>query len=251
MINHIANDFNEVLKYKETQPFVKKDDVECLNPDKIDNREFWLQLHDKFKYRPFCGPIQHEPSATDIVVWNSLLHIQTGLMNRLLCSPIYLQNEPYKVLDIGAGLCPILKIIKSYALPLKWYGIDLIRHVEIDDYVECDGSTIPDCLPAEFDFIVSGNVFQHLSEVQIKSYFKQSYDRLRPKGFFTVGFHALSPSRPPNSNSYDGEYYLYNFGQLTKLHRYGTVVDWLKKVGFTIIQTSVRNDEYTVFDCQK
>ena len=241
----IPDTFQDIATYKANLPnyYFKEEVVKELHPDKIDNKEFWYTIHQKFRNGIFWGYPQ-DGTNDEITNANATLHIQTGLLNRVFSCP---RGE---LLDIGAGLCPILKILNLYKINIKYHAADLINYTKYQPFHACDHTGIT-TIKKDFTHVVCGNVIQHLSDKQIKRYIGQAYHRLRHRGYFTVGGMTDHDSAPAYKNSFDGNPYIYNFGQYTRLFKPSTIIMWLREAGFTLVGCYFRSDNYSVFDCIK
>lgn len=244
----IPNNYEEFLKVKETlaEHKITEEDVDRFHPDKINNVEFWSTLRERFGAMTFCGPYQQQMDDDRVRSINATLHIQTGLVNRLLVP----RQTKGRVLDIGAGLCPIKSIIGHFGLELDWdyYAADLINYAPIANFYQCNDG-LPDNIPKDFDLVLCGNVLQHLSEAQIRRYIRQAYEVV-PQGHFILGGQAVYGYNG-NYNSFNGLPYTYNYGQYTRLFTSGQIIDWLKEEKWYVGSVNYRYDGYTVFECYK
>lgn len=161
---------------------VTDEDVERLNPDKIDNVKLW-QLAEKFDHISMCGGgvVDDNSKKEHINFFNKRLIVQSGITDYLA-----LDNRPNKkILEIGPGYGSLYEMISSAPTEteLEYTGIDVIPR--FDKVIQCDGTgKFPkEVLNKPFEYIITSNVFQHLSINQINSYINQSYDVLLDGGY--------------------------------------------------------------------
>lgn len=241
---------------------VTANDVELLNPDKIDNAAFWKFIDEKFSYS-ICGDMNLLRSKNNDYAnyINYVLAITTGVDNYLRSNAIIVEhpdyNESKDVLEIGVGFGNLKNFVTRHT-SLRYHGIDIVGRVP--GVIETDGRGIPASLKSKkFINIFSSNVFQHLSISQRRQYYKDVAECLVPGGLFSFGLQALNPNYAKlDYNKVKGAYcketgkfYICHYGQFTEQQTPLEIFADLEQVGLSPVSWSYRHDCYITLHYRK
>lgn len=103
-----------------------------------------------------------------------------------------------KILDLGCGLGRLSQAVQDRFPTAKVYGVDISPDLlttakQLADneqltiqptYMLCDGRSLPDELPKDFNYAYSMVVFQHIPNDVKKAYLQAVYDHLAVNGVF-------------------------------------------------------------------
>jgi hypothetical protein len=220
-----------------------EEDTKHLDPDVIDNNEFW-NLARKLDNTSIVGGghVDSDANVEKINYYADLLAIGIGAEPNLSIRALN-QN----VLEIGAGYG---NIHKKYNKICNYKGMDVVKN--FDDCVITDGKSIPKELDIEshHDIIYSCNVFQHLSLLQKVLYLKSSHRLLKSGSGMILAFCTDSPN--VSLRSVDKSIgYCYTLGQLIPLMKLQDVFDMLYQCGFDVKLYSRRFDGFSCFVSHK
>jgi len=231
---YLGNDRNRSI--------VNEEAINRFHPNKINNKEFWEESIKMFPLLSICGA---ESKTIEDVNRQTL-----GFSNHLELLP-FLKDKithPKKisnVLEIGFGYGSIFYEIKDIC---NYYGIDYALHDSLKKYhnfIEIGHSGIPDIFLNEnlFDIVYCVNVFQHCSQLDRFIYFKQSYESLKPGGYFLFT-EFLMTEENKNSSCWGlvdekGRGYTQFFNQLTECDRHAELTYVMNSLGFKIIKASM------------
>ena len=217
----------DIMRYEQSIGDVSEEEFNRLHPDNIDSGEFWEEC---IKINPLavCGDKRVlGGSIDDIKKVNYLFTLCNGVNNQYNATK-YTTNKRLRILEIGPGYGQMKQVYES--MDNEYEAIDVNPLVE--GVIKTDGKSIPD---KEYDFIVSSNVFQHLSINQRKSYYKDIKKGLKPGGKFSftsvIGGEA--------KRRYNGRAVMYNTGQFTELQTLDETFGDLQEVGLRLISYNV------------
>lgn len=234
-------DMDSITKYfNDKKDNLTQADIDILSPDVIDNKEFW-QLATKLDSNSLVGGnrVKDNSNEEEIIYWNSILAKSIGIFDYIVPT----ENNKYKLLDIGCGYCPIKRMLKY---DIEYTGIDIVARTP--DVIEVDGNGIPDEL-GMFDYVVSCNVFQHLSTEQKIRYTHDAYQHLHTGAYFINAMMTSYGNVPvPQFNNIP---HIFTCGQFHPLMSHVQYMSILYKIGFTVLQFNNRWDGFSCFICQK
>ena len=214
-------------------------DIDVLDPDKIDNKEFW-RLATEIDRTSIVGggAVESNDNITELNQYNSILAKTIGIFDYIIPHKGY----NYKLLDIGCGYCPI----KDLLLPqISYTGIDILPRTP--DVIETDGNGIPNL--GTFDYVVSCNVFQHLSERQKIQYTHDAFQCLNPGGYFTNAF--MTSYGNYEMPTFNGDKHIFTCGQFLPVMSHIHYMQILSHIGFEVKQFNNRWDGFSCFFCRK
>jgi hypothetical protein len=215
---------------------IKKEEIEKLNPDKIDSKYFWKYAIEKFpnfsiSLYPECK------NDDDVNKANFNAAIWTGFYDIIKTKIEHTQN--CKALEIGPGYGSLFyPLIEKYN-NLIYYATDINKLFYYDGLFECNGKSIPKEVGKDFDLMFSFNVFNHLSKKQRTSYYKDVYRKLKKGGKFIFN-NFLIINEDENNKKFldyvdeDGNYYNNFLSQLIIIDFYENLADELNDLGFSI-----------------
>ena len=207
---------------------VSKNIVNRLSPDKVDSNYFWKKAVNSF---PMLS-ISASPNKKTIKELNEASlkgnHIAQGTLD--LMDDLLIENSKSTMLEIGPGYGCIKEYIDEVYIDnsINYYAIDVNPLFKYSKLYKTDGKTISKKIPNKLDLIYSVNVFQHLSNKQRTSYYKQIEERLNEGGKFIFSMFIVTPENENlmggNSKLFgfrdrDKNYYCNFFSQLTKVDK--------------------------------
>jgi len=247
-IQNFETRFDLISKANE---IVLEENIEKLNPDKIDSKFFWEYAVNKF---PNFSISQYPLCKNDDDVNNANLNaaIWSGFLNKIE-SKIE-ENQHKKILEIGPGYGSLFYHLTSKYQQTPYLAIDINPLFHYGGLHECDGKSIPNELGKDFDLIFSFNVFNHLGKEQRSSYYKSIYDNLNENGKFIFTNYLLTEQNKNFDNlwSYkDSNNNCYNtfLSQLTPIDEYESLADELNEIGFSIKVKLTQN--WAIIECVK
>lgn len=207
--------------------------MDSTNPDVVDSVEFWKKSVSAFPLFAICGnpDCQSIDDVNDRTLGYHSTPLDYLIDNKLL-------PEDKTMLEIGPGYGGFLSLIESRFPFAQYHCIDVNPLFHHKNMHQCDGRTIPDNIPDKLDYIHSVNVFQHLSQSQRDSYYRQAFDRLKSGGIFVFGTYCKSR----NNSKYfrhvdvDGNYYTLFLGQFTIIEKLHLLNKKLKRIGFRVLK---------------
>jgi len=218
----------------------KQEFIDKLSPDNIDTNKFWELATDKFPYFSVAGGIKPHFSIDEVNKSTLTFHKIIGTTDALLDACGMLDGQKLRILEIGPGYGNIMTLLKTIGVDEDYYAIDVVKLFEHPRLYLTDGKTIPDNVPSELEIVYSVNVFQHLSEKQRSSYYKQIYDRLVVGGSFIFGMFVVTEENKDRNCwghiDEDGNNYCFFFKQLTKVNHIDELYSELYHIGFSKIE---------------
>jgi hypothetical protein len=221
---------------------VKKEAIDRFHPNKIDNKEFWVECRKHFPLLSVCGGESKtiEDANQQTLEFSKYLGLLTFLKDYLIHS-----NKVLSVLEIGYGYGNLFFDIKDIC---HYYGIDYVQHDSLKQYhnfIEIKESGIPDFFLNEnlFDAVYCANVLQHCSQFDRFVYFKQAYESLKRGGYFLFTEFVMTEENK-NSSCWGlidekGRGYTQFFNQLTECDHYPELCYVLLSLGFKIVKASM------------
>lgn len=226
-----AEDYHKyIVSDEKLRPDLNEKIIDFLNPDKINVKEFWKATDEVFGTDTVCNSDltlgkTHNIEASNF--FNHLIPQFLGLYGNLECA-ILNASRKFKNISIAEIGCGYGSFEHWFVQPNrnridKYTGFDIIPRRE--DFVEIgnpDGSFSDEQLKeynGVFNIFYSCNVFQHLSESQIRKYFKQVNEMLPIGGYFLMTYVYDVP-------------YTYHYGQKVDIIPYEDFIELTKEMGF-------------------
>lgn len=247
-LKEITNEFG--VKGWSISAYYYKKDINRLNPDKINNVEFWQYLTKHFPLSSVCGA-KNVKTMQELLDTNVILPVSFGFFEYLFSM---LRKKNLNVLEIGFGyglMKFMIDRINAREVPeqyadinnqIAYFGIDIVNRFERIEEKPCyfitDGNSIPDEIPSNLDMVFSLNVFQHLSVKQRQNYLKLAYDKLRIGGKFIFSANVMTDDNVGDIcwgvRDKSGRCYTHFFGQYTPCETTYEIEDFVTSIGYSI-----------------
>jgi hypothetical protein len=233
------------------------DRVARLSPDAIDNRDFWKVCEEIFGTDPVCN-------AAVLPRGGRLPYTIEGRMdaNRLnlrlaksLGVTAFLDenaDKRLKTFEIGPGFGSLKNYIETHTSHL-YTGVDVYPRIPGVIEATAEGLIPRDVLDREREaqsYVISTNVFQHLSARQRSRYFEDALALLHPGGLFIFNLFIDTGKAAASSRDDQGVAWVDHYGQYTLMPKAGDLYDELAG-GFDILYVLQRYDALFNFVCQK
>jgi len=156
------------------------------------------------------------------------------------------------VLEIGPGF-GALKPYLGGRDDITHHMIDV--HPRIEGCIESDGFTIPDEIKQlDISYVISSNVFQHLSVEQRRGYYREIASLLgnsvRKFGYFDFNVQCLGCGNEDSRYiKHNDKYYITHMGMYTEITSSGEVMQDLIDAGFVVLSMTRRGDALFGFSC--
>jgi len=255
--------FANLAEYKEFTakewPTLKitKEDIERLNPDRIDNQAFWTEAQEKFGFNPICGAASEEATAENVNRWNYALHENLGcycILRYDLSVGVF--NSRINVIEVGGGLGSTYDFLtsatKAYGLEMGYTNLDLLKreksYIPANDTVVVDGKDFSDLPGLSAEYVFCLNTFQHCTFRQHERYMEYFDKSLRSGGRLIISTLTADEGRV----SFDGKAYVCHYGQYTPLRYRDEWINLADFYGFNVATVSRRYfDGFTCFSFVK
>jgi len=204
-----------------------------LHPDNINVKEFWRAAEDVFATDPVCNSIGESlKSIEESNKLNNLIPLFLGLLGGLEVAIFNIKRyHTVHIAEIGAGYGSFEDgVINNRNDIYSYTGFDIIPRRE--DQVELmgeNGSFSDEQLieyKDKFNIFYSCNVFQHLSEKQIRKYLKDIFNMLPHYGFFVLSYVNDEDGIVKSTKHY---------GQIINILSKEKFKDIIRSVGFKIL----------------
>jgi SAM-dependent methyltransferase len=226
-----AEDYHKYLiSDQEIRPDLQEELGNVLNPDKINVKEFWKATDKVFGTDTVCNSDftlgkTHNINHSNYL--NHLIPLFLGMYGNLefamLNSKIKFKNVSIAEIGCGYGSFEEYFVNSNKHRIDRYTGFDIITRK--DNFVEIgnpDGSFSDEQLKEYkevFNIFYSCNVFQHLSESQVRKYLKQVNKMLPHGGYFLTSY------------VYDISY-TFHYGQKIDIIPFENFMKILKEMGF-------------------
>lgn len=225
-------------------------DIDLLSPDEIDNNAFWRIAEVLFQTDPVsnCNGV-HPVSVDEANRRNmAIYHTDgfTGLVEALKISGW----TSSRLLEVGPGYGAFKYWLSQAALGWTYYAADCYPRIGGVDATELNGRLAAQTKARTYDVVIASNVFQHLSVAQRRAYYADIAASLAPGGIFMVS--QMVDCHPRGSLGRDalGRYWCRHYGQFTEIQNHPAIADDLR-VHFNVQASSIRDNRWAVFTCQK
>jgi hypothetical protein len=161
-------------------------------------------------------------------------------------------GQRLKVFEVGPGFGALKGFIETKTEHV-YSAIDV--HPRFDGVLEATAEgTIPerfvDLSRGSFSYVVSSNVFQHLSARQRSQYYTDARALLHDKGLFIFNVLVDTSKLAQRARDRDGNAWCDHYGQFTEIPKLGPLHDELSAL-FRILYVTQRYDGVCNFVCEK
>jgi hypothetical protein len=231
--------------------------VAKLSPDAIDNRDFWRVCEELFGTDPVANAaIAPKGGRLPYAVEGKM---DANRMNLRLAKSLGITafldenaDKRLKTFEIGPGFGSLKNYIETHTSHV-YMGVDVFPR--IPDVIEAtaEGLIPRDVVERERDacsYVISSNVFQHLSARQRSRYFEDARALLHAGGLFIFNLTIDTGKTPASARDAKGVAWVDHYGQYTLMPKAGDLYDELA-AGFDILYVLQRYDALFNFVCQK
>jgi hypothetical protein len=228
-----------------------------LSPDVVDCRAFWKVCDDLFGSDPVCN-VALAPEVGRLPYPIETL-MDVNRMNLRLAKSFgftaFLEenaNARLQVLEIGPGYGSLKNFIETHTNHL-YTGVDTVPRVEGVVETTQEG-WLPRDLVAQkkgaFSYVVSTNVFQHLSAKQRARYIEDARALLHEGGILLFNLTVDTGKLPAHARDAEGNAWAMHYGQYTPIPKGAAAYDLVSE-GWRILYVTQRYDGLFNFACQR
>jgi hypothetical protein len=231
--------------------------IERLSPDAIDCRAFWRVCGELFGTDPVCNvsvvpEVGRLPHPVETPMDASRMNLRLA---KSLGVTSFLEENAHarlKVLEIGPGYGSLKNFIETHTNHI-YTGVDVLPRIPGIAETTPDG-LLPRSLiereAASHSYVVSSNVFQHLSTRQRTQYILDAHALLHDRGLFIFNLIVDTGKLPRFMRDGNGDAWADHYGQYTLIPRPGPLYDEIARL-FTILYVTQRYDGVFNFVCHK
>jgi hypothetical protein len=230
--------------------------VERLSPDHIDSRAFWQVCDELFGHDPVCNVVAAPrvgvlPHAVESTMDANRLNLRLAKNFGITSFLDENAHERLRVFEIGAGYGSLKSYIETQTAFI-YTAVDAVPRLPGVLETTAEGF-IPDSALVDgretYSYVVSSNVFQHLSARQRSRYYRDAHSLLHSGGLFM--FNLQIDRGKPNEYLRDkqGNAYCDHYGQFTLVPR-ADIYDELGPL-FDTLYVTQRFDGLFNFVCRK
>jgi hypothetical protein len=229
--------------------------LERLSPDQIDCRDFWRACDELFALDPVCnvavnpaqGKLPHAvETRADANRMNLRFAKSFGITNFLEENA----QARLRVFEIGAGYGSIMNFVETHTNH-EYTGLDVVPRVPGILQATAEG-LIPEDMVEQgaglYSYVVSSNVFQHLSSKQRARYYDDVRKLLVRGGLFIFNL-CVDTGKHPYLRDAAGNAWCDHYGQFTAVPR-ADIYSTLNTL-FGVLYATQRYDGVFNFVCQK
>jgi hypothetical protein len=231
--------------------------VEKLSPDNVDCRDFWKACDELFGTDPVCNvavmpAVGRLPYAVETRMDANRLNLRLAKSLGITSFLDETAHQRLKTLEIGPGYGSLKDYIETNTNHV-YAGVDVVPR--IPGVIE---TTPEGFLPKEFveeerdtfSYVVSSNVFQHLSAKQRAKYVEDAATLLHQGGLFIFNLLVDTGKMPAHTRDRNGTAWSDHYGQYTPIPKPGALYDLLATT-YDILYVTQRYDGLFNFTCQK
>ena len=229
--------------------------IERLSPDNVDCRDFWRVCDELFTLDPVCN-LAIEPAVgrlpyaietrTDANRMNLRFAKSFGITSFLEENA----QQRLKVLEIGPGYGSLMNFVETHTNH-EYTGVDVVPRIPGIVEATAEGFIPEEVMKkdgASFSYVVSSNVFQHLSSKQRKRYYEDVRALLVRGGLFIFNL-CVDTGKAGYLRDAAGNAWCDHYGQFTAVPK-GDVYSDLGAL-FGVLYVTQRYDGVFNFVCQK
>ena len=238
-----------------TQPTAEA--IALLSPDVVDCRAFWKVCDELFGSDPVCNvtiapEVGRLPYPIETVMDVNRMNLRLA---KSLGFTAFLEenaNARLKVLEIGTGYGSLKNFVETHTNHV-YSGVDAVRRADGVTETTEDGLLPREMVEREkgtFSYVVSTNVFQHLSARQRTTYVADARALLHDGGLLLFNLTVDTGKLPSCSRDAEGNAWAMHYGQYTPIPKGAAAYD-LVSDGWRLLYVTQRYDGLFNFVCQK
>lgn len=228
-----------------------------LSPDAVDCRAFWKVCDELFGSDPVCNvavapEVGRLPYAIETPMDVNRMNLRLA---KSLGITAFLEENAQarlKVLEIGPGYGSLKNFIETHTNH-AYTGVDAVPRVPGVIETTQEGLLPRDLVAREvgsFSYVISSNVFQHLSAAQRARYVEDAGALLHAGGIFIFNLTVDTAKVPAYARDVNGTAWAVHYGQYTPIPKGGAAYD-LASEPFNILYFTQRYDGLCNFVCQR
>jgi hypothetical protein len=231
--------------------------VAKLSPDVVDCRAFWKVCDELFGIDPICNvvvspEVGRVPRAVETTMDANRMNLR--LAKSLGITSFLEENaqKGLKVLEIGTGYGSLKSFVETQTNH-HYVGVDTVPRVAGVLQTTQEGSIPRDLVQDEggaFSYVISTNVFQHLSEKQRRQHVADARLLLHEGGLLIFNLTVDTAKVPPWARDVEGNAWAIHYGQYTPIPKGAAAYDLVAE-GFNILYVTQRYDGIFNFVCQR
>jgi hypothetical protein len=229
----------------------------ALSPDDIDCRAFWRVCDELFGFDPVCNLAI--PPTTGKLPYAVVSEMDANRMNLHLATSLGMtafldefSHERVKTLEIGPGFGALRNYIEVRTRHV-YIGVDVRPRIPGVIEATADGLIPRDLIARErgsISYVVSSNVFQHLSARQRACYLDDARALLHEGGLLLVNLSVDGPHVAAEARDAAGTAWCDHYGQYTPIPKPAELQRQLSSL-FAILYVTQRHDGLFGFVCQR
>jgi Methyltransferase domain len=226
-----------------------------LSPDVVDCRDFWRVCDELFTLDPVCN-LAVSPSVGRLP-YAIETRADANRMNLRFAKSFgitdFLEENAQgrlKVFEIGTGYGSIMNFVETHTNH-EYTGVDVVARVAGVTEATAQGLIPEELLKREAglqSYVVSSNVFQHMSSKQRERYYEDARTLLKRGGLFIFNL-CVDTGKPGYLRDAAGDAWCDHYGQFTAIPK----SDIYAQLGamFGVLYVTQRYDGVFNFVCQK
>jgi hypothetical protein len=228
-----------------------------LSPDVVDCRAFWKVCDDLFGVDPVCNvalapEVGRLPYPVETAIDANRMNLQLAKSFGITSFLEENAQRRLKVLEIGVGYGSLKNFVETCTNHV-YIGVDAVPRVP--GVLE---TTREGLLPRELleeavgtlSYVISTNVFQHLSAKQRATYVDDARVLLHEGGLLIFNLTVDTAKVPAYARDAEGNAWAVHYGQYTPIPKGAAAYD-LASSGFTILYVTQRYDGVFNFVCRR
>jgi hypothetical protein len=231
--------------------------LDALSPDAVNCRDFWKVCEHLFGLDPVCNvAVTPEVGALPYDIGT---HMDANRMNLRFAKMVGITalleefaESRLETLEIGPGFGSLKNFIETHTNH-RYTGFDVCPRIP-DIQETLSSGLLPTSFVTDrreaFAYVVSTNVFQHLSARQRSRYFQDAHSLLRHGGLFIFNLLVDTGKFPAFMRDEEGNAWCDHYCQYTLIPQPSALYDELTPQ-YTILYVTQRFDNNFNFVCQK
>jgi hypothetical protein len=229
--------------------------IERLSPDNVDCRDFWRVCDELFALDPVCNvtvdpAVGRLPHAIETRMDANRMNLRFAKSFGITSFLEENAQQRLKVLEIGPGYGSLMNFVETHTNH-EYTGVDVLPRIPGVVEATAEGF-IPEPLiqrdAASFSYVVSSNVFQHLSSKQRQRYYEDARALLVRGGLFIFNL-CVDTGKVGYLRDSAGNAWCDHYGQFTAIPK-GDIYGELAAL-FGVLYVTQRYDGVFNFVCQK